>query len=829
MYYFAKLSCAATVPLLLLCSYAGGAADVEYFPSPDSAQGWRTLTDAASVRKIAGMDLSKLDQAFEYAQRSSQHGGLLVARHGWLVYEKYYGRGNREAIPAMASVGKAYTSIACGIMLRDSRDKIPDGLDQKVFNEKYLPEALPLNDPLKADIRLGHLLSMAAGFHGDGTNPGFVNFEPSQKLAALPVPAQPLGQDQAALQTPLWTAPGGGYSYASSSPHVASIVLRHIVGMEMQEYIDQKLAKPMAWGRWGYAMHRGESTLPHTPGGGDIAVRSTDSLRFAYLLLHQGRWGEQQLVPSEYVAMCGRPSPYQKLTWYQPTNNPLISNDNGNLWSASYQPGGPGISNTSPFTETFNYDGVNRLTLATDSGGWSRGFTYDAFGNMTPSGNPAPPTESFNSNNQIVGGSYDQAGNQLSVNGNTFQYDFENHIISETESGNGGTETYVYDGNGHRVEKYGATGRTVFAYDALGRMAAEYSLSVETPACVTCYLSPDHLGTARLVTDQYGNVVGRHDYLPFGEEVAANTFGRNGQWGSGNDSINEKFTGKERDTESGLDYFGARYYGSALGRFSSPDPENAGAFPSNPQSWNAYAYVGNNPLTVTDPDGRDWSVCESNGSNCATVTNDAAFDQFNKNTGNYVQGGNYYDSSGNQIGTASWSAPNTDLAGAAMIGRTSVVANDIALGFGVMSAGFGGGIAYGAVAGGPLIGSLGIAGGPLVGFGLTPQSQEWATEMIEAGHKVQAIPTDPLKKTADFVVDGVVTEYKGLTSSGPTTIKNAIEKAVKQSDQSIVIDARRTTASASEAFQQVQRAVGNIGGNLQGRITVLTKDGSVKY
>ncbi len=517
------------------------------------------------------------------------------------------------------------------------------------------------------------------------------------------------------------------------------------------------------------------------------------------------------------------------LTWYQPTNNPLISNDNGNLWSASYQPGGPGISNTSPFTETFNYDGVNRLTLATDSGGWSRGFTYDAFGNMTPSGNPAPPTESFNSNNQIVGGSYDQAGNQLSVNGNTFQYDFENHIISETESGNGGTETYVYDGNGHRVEKYGATGRTVFAYDALGRMAAEYSLSVETPACVTCYLSPDHLGTARLVTDQYGNVVGRHDYLPFGEEVAANTFGRNGQWGSGNDSINEKFTGKERDTESGLDYFGARYYGSALGRFSSPDPENAGAFPSNPQSWNAYAYVGNNPLTVTDPDGRDWSVCESNGSNCATVTNDAAFDQFNKNTGNYVQGGNYYDSSGNQIGTASWSAPNTDLAGAAMIGRTSVVANDIALGFGVMSAGFGGGIAYGAVAGGPLIGSLGIAGGPLVGFGLTPQSQEWATEMIEAGHKVQAIPTDPLKKTADFVVDGVVTEYKGLTSSGPTTIKNAIEKAVKQSDQSIVIDARRTTASASEAFQQVQRAVGNIGGNLQGRITVLTKDGSVKY
>ena len=294
--------------LLPLALFAGG----EYFPPPDSAGGWQTLTTAAQIRKVAGMDLNKLDQAFEYAQRTSQHGGLLVVRHGWLVYEKYYGKGNREALPAMASVGKAYTSIACGIMLRDSRDKIPEGLEQKVFNEKYLPEALPLNDPRKAEIKLGQLLSMSAGFHGEGSNPGFVNFEPSVKLDPVPRPDPPLDQDQTALQTVLWTVPGGGYSYASSSPHVASIVLRHITGMEMQDYIEQKLAKPMGWGPWGYALHRGAVTLPHAPGGGDIAVRSTDNLRFGYMLLHQGRWGKQQLVPADYVAMCGRPSPYQK-------------------------------------------------------------------------------------------------------------------------------------------------------------------------------------------------------------------------------------------------------------------------------------------------------------------------------------------------------------------------------------------------------------------------------------------------------------------------------------------------------------------------------------
>ena len=103
----------------------------DYFPPPDAAGGWRVQPASA-----VGMDGKKLDQAFEYAQRSSQHGGLLVVRHGWLVYEKYYGKGNREATPAMASVGKAYTSIACGILLRDSRDKIPEGLEQRVFNRR---------------------------------------------------------------------------------------------------------------------------------------------------------------------------------------------------------------------------------------------------------------------------------------------------------------------------------------------------------------------------------------------------------------------------------------------------------------------------------------------------------------------------------------------------------------------------------------------------------------------------------------------------------------------------------------------------------------------
>ena len=111
----------------------------------------------------------------------------------------------------------------------------------------------------------------------------------------------------------MWTKPGGGYSYASSSPHIASIVLRNLTGMEMQQYIQEKLAEPMGFGSWGYALHRNGNTLPHTPGGGSIALPSHRRCALPYLLLQGGKWGNKQFVPAEYVAMCGKPSPYNRI------------------------------------------------------------------------------------------------------------------------------------------------------------------------------------------------------------------------------------------------------------------------------------------------------------------------------------------------------------------------------------------------------------------------------------------------------------------------------------------------------------------------------------
>jgi RHS repeat-associated protein len=66
------------------------------------------------------------------------------------------------------------------------------------------------------------------------------------------------------------------------------------------------------------------------------------------------------------------------------------------------------------------------------------------------------------------------------------------------------------------------------------------------------------------------------------------------------------YTGQERDAETNLDFFQARYMSSGLARFMSPDPYNAGADLTNPQSWNGYGYVGGQPLVYTDPTGEDF-------------------------------------------------------------------------------------------------------------------------------------------------------------------------------------------------------------------------------
>jgi len=212
--------------------------------------------------------------------------------------------------------------------------------------------------------------------------------------------------------------------------------------------------------------------------------------------------------------------------------------------------------------------------------------------------------------NQALYYPYDAAGNMLNDGNFAYTFDQENRITGA----NG--YTYTYDSDGNRVKKINSSTGTLYWYmtpgivgesDLSGNPTAEYVFfdgervaRKDFPGNAVSYYFSDHLKTASVITDSAGNIKAESDYYPWGGElqfVAA-------------DSNHYKFTGKERDSESGLDYFGARYYSNPLGRFMTPDWSATPvavpyADPLDPQSLNQYTYVRNIPTTRFDADGHD--------------------------------------------------------------------------------------------------------------------------------------------------------------------------------------------------------------------------------
>lgn len=260
---------------------------------------------------------------------------------------------------------------------------------------------------------------------------------------------------------------------------------------------------------------------------------------------------------------------------------------------------------------------------------WSQEYDYDRYGNRhTVVGTNAQNLSISTSKNRITdpGYDYDLAGNLIAdPSGKQYFYDGENRLIKVAQGDPSNViAEYFYDGNGWRVKKIANGVTTRFIYDQGGRLLAEYigepvpSLDAPTKehiygasgmlATVEAdkinYHTPDHLGTPRILTDGFGDVISRRDFYPFGDQIIDSVGNRASVFGySSADSIRQKFTGYERDDESGLDFAQARYFNSSLGRFMSVDPFRGSSRVGNPQTFNSYLYTLNNPINFVDPLG----------------------------------------------------------------------------------------------------------------------------------------------------------------------------------------------------------------------------------
>lgn len=300
---------------------------------------------------------------------------------------------------------------------------------------------------------------------------------------------------------------------------------------------------------------------------------------------------------------------------------------NGDLTSATDSVNG---------TWTYTNDDFNRLIASScsshcpdDENTQGFSYSYDRFGNRwdqtvtAGSGGTLDLTFTGN-NNQIDGYSYDAAGNLMSDGSHTYYYDAEHNLVqvdgtegwcqsgTGTEAtacytydaegrrirrslpGSGDTDDYLYDLSGHFITQISSQGTWVRGeLYAEGRHFATYENDLTTPT--TFFTHADWLGTERVQTNVSGTSC---------ETIASLAFG-DGLTTSGScDPTALRFTSQLRDYETNLDDFGARFYSSQFGRFMSADPDKAGASDGDPQSWNAYSYVLNDPLGATDPDGR---------------------------------------------------------------------------------------------------------------------------------------------------------------------------------------------------------------------------------
>jgi CubicO group peptidase (beta-lactamase class C family) len=291
-----------------------------YYPPPESEGGWRFLRTDDERREIGGMDPYKLQLAAEsIAMQMSTTSSFVIIRHGWIVAEYYELSALTTTRYDIWSSVKSFTGTAYAVLFGERPDI---GLDTRAY--EHIPAGHPLTDPRKAQITLGHLLTMTSGIPGESVGIGAVPtatgvgpFEAA--LGYAPCTTRRWPNERWANK--LHSEPGTRWDYSDPAFAHLGMAFTQIAGRQMRDFMQDKVFEPIGieaatWDLQGVGTRFGPHTNAHT----GIHISARELARFGYLMLRQGLWQGHQIVPREWVARITSPSqtlnPAYGYTWW---------------------------------------------------------------------------------------------------------------------------------------------------------------------------------------------------------------------------------------------------------------------------------------------------------------------------------------------------------------------------------------------------------------------------------------------------------------------------------------------------------------------------------
>jgi CubicO group peptidase (beta-lactamase class C family) len=293
----------------------------DYIPPPESAGGWRKNTDPSFIRSL-GLDPERLEQFGRYNlgvpnstwMPYAKYKGTIVIKNGWIVGEWYNVPEAESFRTYISSNGKSFAMVCFGIMAADSRKgriEVEINAESRVYHKRWLPQGFPLSDPRKDDITFEQIFRHTSGLCPERTKSGedveqgrnewtdYVDWivghdkkwPSTSKLYFTP------GHPEEYEGSETWGAVSGAYSSVSFG-HIG-LVLQNLYGKPASDFLWERLLAPL--GFIGIDFHAPPSKTIRWFSAGGVRMNPRDYARFAYFLLHDGRWNQEQIVPESWI------------------------------------------------------------------------------------------------------------------------------------------------------------------------------------------------------------------------------------------------------------------------------------------------------------------------------------------------------------------------------------------------------------------------------------------------------------------------------------------------------------------------------------------------